>query len=225
MKIYTKTGDAGSTRTLVRSNASTMIEKCDLQIEVLGTMDELAAHIGVVHESFIQPAEPADRFDSVKSELAHFCRQCMHILMDIGSHLAALNSPDPTVQSATAIKYAMVPPTEKLEAWIDEHDALLPPLQNFILPIHALTGNGDFASVAQVHVARTVCRRLERRLVGWCAALNNSEDEEVVRELYIPFFNRLSDALFVLARVVSCRVNNGGPEIIHRQSDMTKFIF
>ncbi len=189
MKIYTKYGDTGTTRTLVR----TKIPKCDAQMEVIGTLDELMAHIGVVCESV------------VREDLYNFCVEYLHVLMNIGTHFAALNSPD-VEEGVNISKYAMVPPTAKLEAWIDEQDAKLPPLKNFILPV----GSSSSPGAAQVHVARTVCRRLERRLVSWCNSELKCDDTAVLSELYLPFFNRLSDALFVLARAV-----NRGHEIIH----------
>ncbi len=85
---------------------------------------------------------------------------------------------------------------EELEGWIDAHDEELDPLENFILP-----GGGE--SGASLHHARAVCRRAERRAVALAA-------EETINDVVIEYLNRLSDALFVLARVVNKR--DGVPE-------------
>ena len=164
MKIYTKSGDLGQTSLM----GGKRVPKDDLRIQAYGDVDELNALLGVcrAHNSF--------------KELGDILHQLQIELFDLGSDLATpLDSPVkvPRVQK-TQVK--------KLEQWIDMIDAQLEPLQNFILP-------GGSALAANIHVARTVCRRAERKIVS---LQNNLEiGEEVVK-----YINRLSDLLFMMAR-------------------------
>src|SRR5215211_2536747 len=142
MKIYTRTGDDGSTGLI----GGTRVRKDDAAIECYGTVDELNATIGAA----IVVADPEARrwLEQVQSEL-----------FTIGSHLAT---------PAGASQSSSLPPldvawTTRLEQHIDAAEGKLPPLRNFILP-----GGSEFA--ARLHVARTVCRRAERLLVSAAAA-------------------------------------------------------
>ena len=166
MKIYTKTGDKGETGLFGGSRVS----KADLRVEAYGTVDELNSVLAVVIEHMGQMDLSVDGLLSVQD-----------MLFRIGSHLASLDNP----------KSAFLPelnPLEikRLENEIDELTNELPPLKNFILP-------GGCLSNAYCHVARSVCRRAERRVVG----LDSSLDSVA---FIIQYLNRLSDYLFVLSR-------------------------
>jgi len=164
MKIYTKTGDKGETSLF----GGKRLPKSDIRIEAYGTVDELNAYIGVVRDSIL---------DEKTRELL---KSVQDNLFTIGSHLATETSVSPYVPE---IKNDHIAP---LEQAMDEMDAQLPKLKNFILP-------GGHTTVSFCHIARTVCRRAERRVV----ALNTDAD---VPQPIIQYLNRLSDYLFVLAR-------------------------
>lgn len=168
-KIYTKTGDKGSSALFTGERRS----KSDDVFEALGTIDELSSHIGLAMAS-ANPSKP------YLEELQRI--QC--ILQDIGSVVATPNS------SARASHREKVTfssrHTNELEEWIDQYSKQLPPLTNFILPGGSMTS-------ANLHVARTVCRRAERRVTPLV------EKEEIDSEAF-RYLNRLSDYLFVLAR-------------------------
>ena len=172
MKIYTKTGDTGDTGLF----GGTRVRKSDPRVAAYGDVDELNACLGVVRA---QPGLDAE----VGDLLAHIQKD----LFAIGARLA-----DPSEKIADRVTKVAVGDgdVQRLEGWIDRFEADLPPLRRFILP-------GGSAPGALLHLARTVCRRAERGIVGLGAA---SVDAHVV--VYI---NRLSDLLFVLARAVNHR--------------------
>jgi cob(I)alamin adenosyltransferase len=165
MKIYTKTGDDGTTGLIGGSR----VPKSDPRIEAYGTVDELNALIGCAAVM-------------AGSSLVAQLRRIQGELFVIGSHLAA---PDGSAKlsSLPALEGEMV---HRLEMEIDQTETTLAPLKNFILP-------GGSECAARLHVARTVCRRAERLVVG--AAVEFAD-----RELIIEYLNRLSDWLFVQAR-------------------------
>ncbi|NOR73884.1 MAG: cob(I)yrinic acid a,c-diamide adenosyltransferase [Draconibacterium sp.] len=165
-KVYTKTGDDGTTG-LVGGNR---VKKYDLRLEAYGTVDELNASIGVLR-SFDMP-------DSILKLLI----QIQNKLFNIGSRLASDKKGDSYTAELKITEENII----ILENAIDEFEKHLPELKGFILP-------GGELSVAQCHVARTVCRRAERRIVEF------SESYPVQTEI-IKYVNRLSDFLFVLAR-------------------------
>ncbi|MGE3820787.1 MAG: cob(I)yrinic acid a,c-diamide adenosyltransferase [Isosphaeraceae bacterium] len=171
MKIYTKTGDDGTTGLL----GSRRVQKNDLRIEAYGTVDELNATIGVARSQNLDAASDA------------FLATIQDELFAVGSALADPN-PDGNFHNMITSDHV-----ERLERAIDTIEADLPPLTRFILP-------GGAPGAAFVHLARTVCRRAERLVVG----LNHTRDEHV-HPLLIIYLNRLSDALFVLARAVNRR--------------------
>lgn len=175
MKIYTKTGDKGETGLLGGGRVS----KADLRIEAYGTLDELNAVLGVLAQYV--PAEDVEPI-----------RRIQWTLFTIGSHLAAGRSEKP-------LPLPILEPEEVrwLENDIDRREAEIPPMRHFILP-------GSCQSEAYAHLARTVCRRAERRLVALHA-------QEAVNPLFIEYLNRLSDWLFVLGRHLSHRA--GAEEI------------
>ena len=168
-KIYTKTGDGGKSSLFTGERRS----KSDIIFEALGTIDELSSHLGLV----IATADPDFAYLDQLQRI-----QC--ILQDIGSLVATPNS-----SARAAHKERVVfndRHTNDLEEWIDEYTKVLPPLESFILP------GGSLAS-SNLHVARSVCRRAERRLEPLVA------EKEIEIEA-MKYMNRLSDFLFTLAR-------------------------
>ena len=186
MKIYTKTGDTGETGLY----GGTRVPKDAMRVEACGTVDELNACIGFVR-SQIQDEEIDAILHHIQNEL-----------FDIGADLATLEV-HPKAESLR------IPPTltPELEREIDQFEAQLPPLKNFILP-------GGSAGGATVHLARTVCRRAERCVVTLAKA------EPVNPEVLI-YLNRLSDLLFVLARTVNHRLGESEP-LWESQTERTK---
>ncbi len=166
-KIYTRTGDAGSTGL----GDGTRVEKDSPRVEAMGDVDELNCHIALILAS--QPPE------AVRSVLIDI----QHALFDLGGELA--------VPGVNTLNESSV---TQLEAVLDGFNRELPQLKDFILP-----GGGSTAVAA--HIARSVCRRAERCL------LSLSRDEDV-NEHSRKYLNRLSDLLFVLARVLA--VGDGG---------------
>ncbi len=165
-RIYTKTGDEGMTGL----GGGQRVPKDSRRVEAYGTVDELNSQIGVALALGL-----CRRLDA---ELPPIQNQ----LFDLGSDLATPATsqerhPVPTVQPRHI---------EHLETLIDELNAIVGPLTNFLLP-------GGSGGAAQLHVARTVCRRAERQ----ATALAREED---IGPTVLPYLNRLSDALFVMAR-------------------------
>lgn len=175
MKIYTKAGDAGQTGLL----AGQRVAKDHPRVEAYGTVDELNAALGMARAVGLSQESDAV-FERVQNELFH-----------LGSQLAAR---DPTLLPIPLITDRHV---TALEADIDRCQANLPPLDVFILPAGALAG-------AAVHVARTVCRRAERRVVTLAAMPG-----EHVSEIVIRYLNRLGDFLFVAARAANAHSGVG----------------
>jgi len=170
MKIYTRTGDDGTTGLLGPGR----VLKCAPRVEAYGSVDELNAVLGV--------ARAADTQGWLAGELEALQSR----LLSLGAELAAA---DPaSLGSLERIADADVTACERL---IDRLDADLPALKNFILP-----GGAPLAS--QLHVARTVCRRAERRLV-------ELGRDESVEPVLVRYLNRLADLLFVMARWVNRR--------------------
>lgn len=163
MKIYTKTGDAGETGLF----GGPRVRKDHCRIEAFGTVDELNSHLGVVRS---QPGSGG---------LDPLLRRIQCDLFELGAQLA---TPGDGVERIT------VAHVESLEAAIDAHDGVLPPLTSFVLP-------AGTSLAASLHVARTVCRRAERRVVN----LGAMPDMRLPVNA-IEYLNRLGDLLFVLAR-------------------------
>ena len=169
--IYTRTGDKG-TSSLFNGERR---EKHDRVFEALGNTDELNAAIGVAKE----------HCDLGENGLSFNLATIQSRMLDIGSAVATprLNTPSEARINLTSFDESHV---QLLESWIDDLDATLPPLTNFILP------SGGMAS-AHLHVARAVCRRTERSVVPLVA---EGEVEAAVQK----YLNRLSDYLFTAAR-------------------------
>jgi len=173
MKIYTRTGDAGDTGLF----AGPRVTKDDPRIEAYGTVDELNAIIGQARAT---PLE--EQVDETLGEIQNY-------LFVVGAELA---TPDPQASQLQRVDAGAV---EVMEERIDAFEKQLAPLNQFILP-------GGTPEAAHLHVARTVCRRAERRVV----TLARSSDDEIAPTL-IHYLNRLGDLLFVLARLVNAQAN------------------
>jgi cob(I)alamin adenosyltransferase len=191
MKIYTRRGDEGETGLLGGSRVS----KSDPRVEAYGTIDELNSAIGLA----LALDEPGHLGGGPRSGGeapgdASRLRRVQADLLTIGAGLAAAR-PDRERDRGTlpALPAARV---SELEAWIDRLDAELPELDAFVLP-------GGSPAGAQLHVARTVCRRAERAAVD--LARERPEIGASIVEDILPYLNRLSDLLFVLARAVNGR--------------------
>ena len=184
-KVYTRTGDAGQTRLA----GGQQVWKDSLRVEAYGTVDELNASIGLVR------AMNADSIaaSSASAQLEADLRWVQNKLFDVGSILAT--APGQTFKNMPTVTAKDV---TKLERMIDRCQKDLAPLKEFILP-----GGGKIS--ATLHQARTICRRAERI----CIRLTREESVEAELNRYL---NRLSDALFVLARWVA--KTQGEPEFL-----------
>lgn len=175
MKIYTKTGDRGETGLF----GGPRVRKDSPRIEAYGTIDELNALLGLA------------RCEPLPADIDRLVGQIQSELFDVGAELA---TPDPIRHGMAVVGGAEI---ARLEGAIDHFEATLEPLKQFILP-------GGARGAAALHVARTVCRRGERRVI----ALANSGGEAVSNHLIV-YLNRLSDLLFVLARAVNAAAGLG----------------
>ncbi|MFL6025313.1 MAG: cob(I)yrinic acid a,c-diamide adenosyltransferase [Friedmanniella sp.] len=183
-RIYTRTGDGGSTRLSDMSTA----RKSDPRVEAYGDVDEANSAIGVALATGQLPQNVAAVLRSLQNEL-----------FDLGADLSNPVRPDPPWEPLRITQDYV----DRLERWCDEFGEPLPALTSFILP-------GGSPAAAQLHVARTVTRRAERR--AWAAVeLYGTEpvaDGAVpggVNPLALTYLNRLSDLLFILIRVVNGR--------------------
>ena len=182
-KVYTRTGDKGMTSLV----GGVRISKADPRLEAYGTTDELSSHLGLLC------AMMAQNTNSLEEERQLLIR-CQSNLFVIGSYLAIDQSQTPLYD------FARLPEGETalLEERIDSLMAALPEKQGFVLP-------GGTVSAAQCHVCRTVCRRAERRILDLAQKAH-------VDDFVIEYVNRLSDYLFVLAKIIN--FNAGQSEII-----------
>ena len=178
MKIYTRGGDDGSTGLF----GGPRVSKADARVEAYGGIDELNAILG-----WARAGGPSEHVDEVLGRAQDTCFR-------LGAWLACAPGKDPGVAPVGDED------VQELEAAIDAMETQLEPLKTFILP-------GGCELGARLHIARTVCRRAERRMV----ALAEIADVESV---FIRWVNRLSDLLFVQARWVNHRA--GAPEIAWR---------
>jgi len=168
MKIYTKTGDTGDTSLF----GGTRVPKSSIRIDAYGTVDELNAQVGVV-----RTLNPAAEVDAL-------LEQIQHQLFVLGADLAA---PFETVPANR--KRIQQQDIHMLEEIIDRWDAQVDPLKSFILP-------GGSPVSAQLHVARTVCRRAER-------VVDALGRKERIGNYPLVYLNRLADFFFVAARYVN----------------------
>jgi len=178
VKIYTKTGDRGDTRLFDGSK----VRKHDDRVEAYGAVDELNSFIGAA-AAFLKDPAFIGMLESIQKDL-----------FSVGAQLA-----DPGFKDQSRAKFQLeAGRVAALENAIDGFETELPPLRQFIL-----AGGGQAGAL--LHVARTVCRRAERRVVGLSAKVD-------VHPNVIVYLNRLSDFLFVMARLVNHR--EGKQEIV-----------
>lgn len=177
-RVYTRTGDDGTTGL----GGGQRVPKDSIRIAAYGTVDELNSHLGVAVATGVnEMLGPA--LAAIQNELFH-----------LGSDLCILEA-DKAKRPAPKIEERHV---LALEALMDSLSEELAPLENFILP-------GGCPSAAELHVARTVCRRAERLVI----ALSR---KEAVGAFTVKYLNRLSDALFVMARHENRR--RGVPDVL-----------
>jgi len=171
MPLYTKTGDDGETGLF----DGTRVSKSDPRVEAYGAVDELDACLGLVRAHKVDP------------DLDEMLARLQRDLFALGAQLA-----DPRHRIASRVEKARLGDADvlRLEQWIDALDAALPPLRHFVLAGGAPAG-------AQLHLARAVCRRAERRIVAL--------DRDAVDPALLIFVNRISDLLFAMARTVNVR--------------------
>ena len=177
-RIYPRTGDDGTTGL----GDGSRLPKHHLRIATYGTVDELSSNLGLILATELKESD----------ELGKLLREIQNDLFDLGADLS--------VPGAAGEKLRILPAyVERLEGLIDESNEKLEPLNSFVLP-------GGNSLAARLHVARTICRRAER-LVSELTFLSSreqdgSEEEEVNPEV-LRYLNRLSDLLFVLARLAN----------------------
>ncbi len=169
MKIYTKTGDKGMTSLI----GGKRVPKNSARLESYGTIDELNSYLGMIR------AFPLE--EKVQDELVEIQSR----LFDVGGNLAT----DPEAEHVKVALGVSATDIELLEKGIDRMDAEIPPMKCFVLP-------GGNQCISFCHIARTVCRRAERRILDLAA-------EAEVDGLVLKYVNRLSDYLFVLSRKVA----------------------
>jgi len=173
VKIYTGSGDRGRTSLF----SGERVPKDHRRIEAYGDLDELNSALGALAAA--SAGQPA-----VQAELARVQSDLFHL----GAWLATT----PEAPAAAALEPIDPQRSARLEAAIDRMEEGLPPLKGFILP-------GGHPSAAWAHLARTVCRRAERRVVGLAADGGPPAAQEQLQRTIV-YLNRLSDFLFVLAR-------------------------
>ncbi|MFV0382433.1 cob(I)yrinic acid a,c-diamide adenosyltransferase [Paracoccus sp. (in: a-proteobacteria)] len=174
-KIVTRTGDGGKTGL----SDGSRVDKDTPRIEAIGTLDELGSQIGLA-QSLVSAGKDTDA-------LREALTLVQHDLFDLG---AALSRPGAVLLSQAHV--------DRLDVIAEQMNASLPPLREFILP-------GGSVAVGALHVARTVARRAERRLLSALATDTQPGSSGLA------YLNRLSDLLFIAARTV-CRAE-GRPEV------------
>lgn len=175
-RIYTKTGDDGTTGLV----GGLRVNKDSLRVEAYGSVDEANSFLG----SAIVALEHAPFRNS--SIVVKLLRSIQQDLFDLGADLAT-----PVVEGESGRLRVLATQTQRIESAIDEHNEHLASLTSFVLP-------GGSPASAALHLARTVVRRAERRTVSLYAAEPEATSLETIR-----YLNRLSDLLFVLARVAN----------------------
>ncbi|MEM6961952.1 MAG: cob(I)yrinic acid a,c-diamide adenosyltransferase [Myxococcota bacterium] len=186
MKIYTKTGDDGTTGLFGGGRVS----KTALRVAAYGDVDELNAHLGLISSD-----------EALSKELVGWVTEIQSELFGLGAEIAT-----PTDHQEKIAALRLTPDcVTRLEEIVDVCEQELEPLRNFILP------SGTSLS-AKFHLARTVCRRAERSVVLL-------HGQETVSSVILRYLNRLSDLLFVLARVANHRA--GVPDVPWRGRDLS----
>lgn len=173
MKIYTKTGDRGETGLF----GGARVSKASDRVDAYGVIDELNSVIGVV------------RANGTDSRCDTLLAVVQSELFNVGAELACV----PGKEAKLGVPLVSEAEVTPLEAMIDTLEADLPPLTSFVLP-------GGASEAAFLHLARTVCRRAERKIVAL-------SQHEPVRDEVVRYVNRLSDLFFVMARHANHRAN------------------
>ncbi len=186
-RIYTKTGDTGSTGL----GDGKRVRKDDPRVEAYGTVDEANAALGVAL-ALAAAAPPG----SATARLADLLRSIQHDLFDVGADLCCPITKDEAPGKRLRVSAQQ---TARLERAIDQYNEHLAPLTSFVLP-------GGSPLAAALHVARTVTRRAERLTVTL-----HETDKPTTNPETIKYLNRLSDLLFVLARVAN---DNGAGDVL-----------
>jgi cob(I)alamin adenosyltransferase len=185
VKVYTRGGDAGDTSLF----GGRRVRKHDPRVEAYGSVDELNAVLGMA------------LVEITDADLRGWLTTIQSALFDLG---AELSTPDAERKSgAKALPHVSDAEVVELEQWIDRLDEELEPLRAFVLP-------GGTRGSALLHLARTVCRRAERRTVELA-------EREAVAPTAIRYLNRLSDFLFTLARAVNRRAGVAEPQWVGRE--------
>ncbi len=181
--LYTATGDGGQTSLV----GGERVAKNSARLEAYGTIDELSSALGMVGADAACKAETRAQIQEVQNEL-----------FNVGCYLATgvAEGTEPECRSLTPTKIA------EMESWIDKLDEQTPKIRAFVLP-------GGSEAAAKAHMARTICRRAERRILDLA-------EESYVDKAVIRYVNRLSDYLFILAR--NLNHTQGVEEITWRQS-------
>jgi cob(I)alamin adenosyltransferase len=179
MKVYTKTGDKGTTALF----GGTRVSKNHMRIESYGTIDELNSHIGLIRDQSI-----AENYKTILIEI-------QDRLFTVGAILATPPEKEVLKNGANRLQNLgiITEDIELLENEIDSMEASLPQMTHFVLP-------GGHTTVSYCHIARCVCRRAERLVVQLHLI-------EPIPDITIQYLNRLSDYLFVLARKLSLDLN------------------
>lgn len=172
-KIYTKTGDKGTTAL----GSGARVEKFDLRITAYGTVDEANSNIGIARH-FLQTSDGPKNVDDMLERI-------QNDLFDLGADLCVPDTGEKLDYEPLRVTQDQV---TRLESEIDELNSELTPLRSFVLP-------GGSGAAAALHVARTVARRAERYIVEL-----SRKDDEHVSEPALQYVNRLSDFLFVASR-------------------------
>jgi len=173
MPIYTRTGDDGTTSLY----GGKRVLKCEELVDVYGSIDELNSWVGLINAKVKSPASPVGR-----EKL--FLNNIQSDLLTIGSTLAGFKKNLASLESRI----------KEMEKSIDTMDKELPKITNFILP-----GGSELG--AQIHITRSICRRVERQVVV-------ISQKENIDPVIVKYLNRLSDLFFVLARFINKKANS-----------------
>lgn len=175
MKVYTKTGDKGTTALF----GGTRVPKHHIRIESYGTVDELNSYIGLIRDQDIQP------------EHKNLLIEIQDRLFVVGAILATAPEKEVLKNGTQRLNIMRIGEEDitRLESEIDRIDGVVPPMTHFILP-------GGHTTVSYCHISRCVCRRAER-------LVSHLNEIEPVDELVLKYLNRLSDYLFMLARMLT----------------------
>lgn len=179
MKIYTKTGDKGTTALI----GGERVSKTDLRLEAYGTVDELQANVAYLRDSMIADIELTDKMVQEKDELLWIEERLMVVCAVLAADATAVNKVPRISKEEVA----------RIEKAIDRINEQIVPLNKFTVP-----GGNPLVSLS--HIARTVCRRAER------ASLRVANEAVSEEPTHLIFLNRLSDYLYVLGRLISVEV-------------------